>query len=52
MESHDSKMIGDGKAWKVDGSAQALVGKGLAMPLFFASSSVYFQSFLDSFFLS
>ena len=24
---------GDGSAWKVDGRAQALVGKGLAIPL-------------------
>ena len=27
------KLIGDGRAWKVDGRAQALVGPGLAMPL-------------------
>ena len=32
MESHDSKLIGDGRAWKVDGRVQALVGLGLAMP--------------------
>ena len=27
------KLIGDGRAWKVDGRAQALVGPGLATPL-------------------
>ena len=33
MESQDSKLIADGRAWKVDGRAQALVGPGLATPL-------------------
>ena len=33
MESQDLKLIADGRAWKVDGRAQALVGLGLAMPL-------------------
>jgi len=27
------KLIGDGRAWKVDGRAQALIGPGLATPL-------------------
>ena len=27
------KLIGDGRAWKVDGGAQALVGPGLPTPL-------------------
>ena len=49
MKSHDSKMTDDSWAWKVD-RAQAIVGPGLATPLFFASSSDSFQSFLDSFF--
>ena len=33
MESRDSKLIADGRAWSVDGRAQALVGPGLATPL-------------------
>ena len=33
IESCDSCRAGNGKAWKVDGRAQALVGPGLAMPL-------------------
>ena len=33
MESRDSKLIADGRAWRVDGRAQALVGPGLATPL-------------------
>ena len=33
MESHDSCFAGDGRAWKVDDRAQALVGSGLAEPL-------------------
>ena len=33
MESCDSNRIGDGRAWEVDGRAQALVGPGLATPL-------------------
>jgi len=40
MESRDSKLIADGRAWKVDGRAwkvdgraHALVGIGLATPL-------------------
>ena len=41
MKSHDSKLIDDGRSWKVDGRVQALVELGLAMPLFFASSSFY-----------
>ena len=32
-ESCDSCWMSDGKAWEVDGSTQALVGLGLAMPL-------------------
>ena len=34
MESQDSKLIADGRAWKVDGRAQVLVGPGLAAPLY------------------
>ena len=37
MESRDSKLIADGRAWSVDGRAQALVGPGLATPLSFCS---------------
>ena len=33
LESRDSKLIADGRAWRVDGRAQALVGQGLATPL-------------------
>ena len=33
MESRNSKLIADGRAWRVDGRAQALVGPGLATPL-------------------
>ena len=33
VESRDSKLIADGRAWRVDGRAQALVGPGLATPL-------------------
>ena len=33
MESQDLKLIADGRAWKVDGKAQALVGPGLGTPL-------------------
>ena len=33
MESRDSKLIADGRAWRVGGRAQALVGPGLATPL-------------------
>ena len=33
MESHESCLAADGRAWKVDGRAQALVGPGLATPL-------------------
>ena len=33
MESRDLKLIADGRAWRVDGRAQALVGPGLATPL-------------------
>ena len=33
MESRDSKLIADGRAWSVDDRAQALVGPGLATPL-------------------
>ena len=33
MESRNSKLIADGRAWKVDGRAQALVGPRLAAPL-------------------
>ena len=33
MESRESCGAADGRAWKVDGRAQALVGPGLATPL-------------------
>ena len=33
VESRDSKLIADGRAWSVDGRAQALVGPGLATPV-------------------
>ena len=33
IESRDSCFAHDGRAWKVDGRAQALVGPGLATPL-------------------
>ena len=33
MESHESCWAADGRAWKGDGRAQALVGPGLATPL-------------------
>ena len=33
MESRESCLAADGRAWKVDGRAQALVGTGLATPL-------------------
>ena len=33
MESRELCLAADGRAWKVDGRAQALVGPGLAMPL-------------------
>ena len=33
MESRESCLAGDGRAWKVDDRAQALVGPGLATPL-------------------
>ena len=33
MESRESCSATDGRAWKVDGRAQALVGPGLATPL-------------------
>ena len=41
MESRDSKLIADGRAWRVDGRAQALVGPGLATPL---PESIMFQN--------
>ena len=31
IESHDSCWAGDGRAWKVNGGTQALVGQGLAI---------------------
>ena len=37
MESRESCWAADGRAWKVDGRAQALVGPGLATPLFVSS---------------
>ena len=47
MESRDSKLIADGRAWKVDSRAQALVGPGLAMPLsvydISISSMIYYK---------
>ena len=33
MESRNSRLIADGRAWRIDGRAQALVGPGLATPL-------------------
>ena len=33
MESRESCLAADGRAWKVDGRAQALVGPGLATRL-------------------
>ena len=33
MESRESCLAADGRAWKVDGRAQTLVGPGLATPL-------------------
>ena len=33
MESRELCLAADGRAWKVDGRAQALVGPGLATPL-------------------
>ena len=33
IESRESSLAADGRAWKVDGRAQALVGPGLATPL-------------------
>ena len=36
MESRESCLAADGRAWKVDGRAQALVGPGLATPLSFS----------------
>ena len=33
IESRESYRAADGRAWKVDGRAQALVGPGLATPL-------------------
>ena len=41
MESQDSKLIADGRAWKVDGRAQALVGAGLATPLSILVTSIH-----------
>ena len=40
VESPDSKLIADGRAWRVDGRAQALVGPGLATPLLILYYSV------------
>ena len=39
MESRESCLAADGRAWKVDGRAQALVGPGLATPLIIALPS-------------
>ena len=33
IESRESCLAADGRAWKVDGRVQALVGPGLATPL-------------------
>ena len=41
MESRESCLAADGKAWKVDGRAQALVGPGLATPLGVNSQQQY-----------
>ena len=41
MESLDSELIGDGRAWKVDGRAQAPVGPGLATPLHVAVTGIW-----------
>ena len=42
--TRDSKLIADGRAWRVDGRAQVLVGPGLAtslpMGLFYIAPSV------------
>ena len=43
MESRDSKLIADGRAWRVDGRAQALVGPGLATPLVKTADAIMFS---------
>ena len=48
MESRDSKLIADGRAWRVDGRAQALVGPGMATPLLIAKSQeMYYGTIAD-----
>ena len=41
IESRDSCQAGDGRAWKVDGRAQALVGPGLATSLCVMKHTAY-----------
>ena len=41
MESRESCLAADGRAWKVDGRAQALVGPGLATPLYMHAVEAY-----------
>ena len=48
MESRESCLAADGRAWKVDGRAQALVGPGLATPLS-CSCCVSYESTLCSY---
>ena len=45
-ESRESCWPDDGRAWEVDGRAQALVGPGLATPLLFTLTSVNLLSFI------
>ena len=40
VESRHSNLVGDGRAWEVDGRAQALVGPGLATPLILTRPSL------------
>ena len=43
MESRESCSATDGRAWKVDGRAQALVGPGLATPLHISAANLSFN---------
>ena len=43
MESRESCLAADGRAWKVDGRAQALVGPGLATPLLITRAETNIQ---------
>ena len=57
MESRESYLAADGRAWKVDGRAQALVGPGLATPLYvaifwvskFSMAKIKYQNFIAGF---